>query len=210
MRSREALYQASVQQEPTVRRASPGNPSGSRRRTLAPLVGLAAGLAALVSTSRADALPGLTLSASLRALYGAPLGDPEPNAYGAGVGLRAGITLPASLYLGASLDYFVGDSETVRGSETSASLLQVLGNVGIDFGLGPLTIRPNLGLGLAQANVEVDEASTSEGNFVLSPGAEVLFGLGLLSISGELRYNHIFVDGDPNAVIVGVGLGLTL
>jgi hypothetical protein len=120
------------------------------------------------------------------------------------------VTLPASLYLGASFDYFVGESDTINGIDVSASVLEVLANVGYDVGFGPLTLRPNLGLGLAQTEAESDGASTSEGDFALSPGAELLFGLGLLTVSGELRYNHIFAPGDRDAIIVGVGLGFTL
>jgi hypothetical protein len=120
------------------------------------------------------------------------------------------VTLPASLYLGASLDYFFGESESDDGIDTSASLLQVLGNVGYDFGVGPLTLRPNLGFGLAQSNVELGEEDVSEGNFALSPGVEALVGLGVLNVGAELRYNEVFADGDTDAVIIGLGLGLSI
>jgi outer membrane protein with beta-barrel domain len=146
----------------------------------------------------------------VRGLYGSALGDAELNGYGPGFGLRAGVTLPASLYLGASFDYFFGETDSVAGVDISASVLQVLANVGYDAGLGPITLRPNLGFGLAQTEAELEDASTSEGNFAISPGVEAFLGLGLLTVSGELRYNHIFAEGDGDAIIVGVGLGLTL
>ncbi len=155
-------------------------------------------------------MPLLTLSASVRGLYVNAFGDPDVNPYGPGLGVRAGVTLPASLYLGASLDYFFGDSVDIAGVDVNRSLLQVLANVGYDAGLGPLTLRPSLGLGLAQSNAEIGPLDESESDFVLSPGAEAIVGLGLLTVSGEVRYNKVFVDGDFDGLYFGVGLGFSL
>lgn len=174
----------------------------------AALLGLACAAAAFAVPAEAHALPLLTLSGSLRGLYGSALGDPAVNAYGPGLGLRAGLTLPTSLYLGASFDYFFGESDSAI--DTSASLLQIMGNVGYDAGFGPLTLRPSLGLGIAQSSVEVASVDTSEGDFLLSPGAELFIGLGLLSVSGEVRYNKVFADGDFDGVYFGLGLGFSL
>ncbi len=44
---------------------------------------------------------------------------------------------------------------------------------------------------------------------MLSPGAELLIGLGLLNVSGEVRYNKIFAD-DADGLILGLGLGFSL
>jgi outer membrane protein with beta-barrel domain len=186
---------------------------GSRSgRVVARALAVAAAAAAFAASKPAEALPLLTLSGSVRGLYGSATGDQDLNPYGPGLGLRAGVTLPLSLYLGASLDWFAGESDSVAGIDTSASLLQVLANVGYDVGFGPLTLRPVLGLGLAQAKASVGDVDSTEGDFVLSPGAELSVGLGLLSVGGELRYNHIFVDGDGNAdgLIIGVGLGFSI
>jgi hypothetical protein len=179
-------------------------------RAIVHALAAAGAVCALTAPSAARALPLITLSASLRGLYGAVSGDPALNPYGPGIGVRAGVTLPASLYLGASVDYFFGESESEAGIDSSASMLQVLGNVGYDFGFGPLTLRPNLGFGLAQSNVELGEEDASEGNFALSPGVEAVIGLGLLNVGGELRYNKVFADGDVDAVIVGIGLGASI
>jgi hypothetical protein len=180
------------------------------RRLPAAALGVACAAAALSFSADAHALPLLTLSASLRGLFGSAFGDPDANPYGPGIGVRAGVTLPTSLYLGASLDYFFGDSVEIAGADVNQSLLQVLANVGYDAGLGPLTLRPSIGLGLAQSNVEIGPIEQSESNFVLSPGAEAIVGLGLLSVSGEVRYNKVFVDGDFDGLYFGVGLGFSL
>jgi hypothetical protein len=180
------------------------------QRLPAAALGVACAAAALAFSANASALPLLTLSASLRGLYGTAFGEPDANPYGPGLGVRAGVTLPASLYLGASLDYFFGDSAEIAGVDISQSLLQVMANVGYDAGFGPLTLRPSLGLGLAQSNVEIGPVDESESDFLLSPGAEAIVGLGLLSVSGELRYNKIFVDEDFDGWYFGVGLGFSL
>lgn len=194
----------------SIDRVSPRPVSLRPSRAIIHVAAAAAGLCALAAPREALALPVVTLSASLRGLYGVASGDPQLNPYGPGVGLRAGVTLPASLYLGASLDYFLGESESDNGTDTSASVLQFLGNVGYDFGLGPLTLRPNVGFGFAQTNVDLGEEDTSKGNFALSPGVEALIGLGLLNVGGELRYNEVFADGAVDAIIVGIGLGISI
>jgi hypothetical protein len=166
-------------------------------------------LTALVASGTAQALPLITLSGSARGLYGVPTADLPLNPYGLGVGLRGGVTLPASLYLGASFDYFFGESETIAGIETSVSLLQLMAHLGYDLGVGPFTLRPSLGLGLAEVSGEALGFENSESDFVASPGAEFLIGLGLLSVSAEARYNKVFAD-DADGLVLGVGLGFSL
>jgi Outer membrane protein beta-barrel domain len=196
-----------------------------RSRKLAPLLAallpaLSATLLVLGTARTAQALPLLTLSGSVRGLYGAPIGDSDRNPYGGGLGLRLGVTLPASLYLGGSFEYFFGKSDQVGSStsdqvgfspEVSSSLLQVMGRVGYDLGFGPLTLRPQLGFGLARTLVKLEDVDLeSESDFVLAPGAEFVVGLGLLSVSAEASYNKVFAEGDADAVILGLGLGFSL
>jgi Outer membrane protein beta-barrel domain len=181
---------------------------------MALLPALAAALLVLGTPHPAKALPLITLSGSARGLYGAPTDDRRINPYGAGLGLRLGVTLPASLYLGGSFDYFFGGSEqAVLGVEQSRSVLQLMGHVGYDLGFGPVTLRPQLGLGLAQAHSEVGDVSASESDFALAPGAEFMFGLGLLTLSAEASYDVVFAGADDagaSAWILGLGLGFSL
>lgn len=180
-----------------------------RRQGLAWGFALCTGAAVLGLSERAEALPLLTLSGSVRGLYGSSVGDAPASAYGPGLGVRAGVTIPSSLYLGASLDYFFGESVEVLGVETSASLLQYMAHVGYDLGFGPLTLRPGLGVGLATVSVESVGLEASESEFVASPGVEGIVGLGLLTVSAEARYNKVFAD-DSDAVVLGVGVGFSL
>lgn len=178
----------------------------------APLLVASAVLVTLTTTSTAAALPLLTISGSAKGLYGSPTGDAELNPYGIGLGLRLGVTLPASLYLGASYDYFFGESDTNATLDVSSSLQQFMGRVGYDLGLGPLTLRPQLGLGLAQASSELGPVEDTASEFVAAPGVEFSFGLGLLSIGAEVSYNKVFTDDEVEAdgVILGIGLGFSI
>ncbi|HEU4579609.1 MAG TPA: outer membrane beta-barrel protein [Polyangiaceae bacterium] len=190
---------------------------GAAPRVALPLLGLlpacSAALLVLGTASTARALPLVTISGSARGLYGSPADDLRLNPYGGGIGLRLGVTLPASLYLGGSFDYFFGESETNTAEiEQSVSLLQVMARVGYDLGIGSVTLRPQLGLGLAQSAVDFGGLSTSESDFALAPGAEFIFGLGLLSLSAEANYNVVFAGDEEqvtNAWILGLGLGVS-
>jgi hypothetical protein len=182
------------------------------------LPGVAAAAIVLSAAGGASALPLLTLSGSARLLYGSSVGSPVVTPYGVGLGLRAGITLPASLYLGASFDYFFGESKNEvadtlsSGGKLSTATTQVLGNVGYDLGFGPLTLRPSLGLGVSDSSAKIAGTSSSDAHFVASPGAELIVGLGLLTASAEARYNKVFssAGSDGDAVVLGIGLGISL
>ena len=88
-----------------------------------------------------------------------------------------------------------------------------MARVGYDAGIGPVTLRPQLGLGMAQIHTEFGGVSASESDFALAPGAEFIFSLGLLSLSAEANYNVIFAGDNEqasNAWILGLGLGFSL
>jgi hypothetical protein len=180
----------------------------------APALALAA-IAVSVSGTAA-ALPLITLSGSARYLYGASLGSPDVTPYGSGLGLRAGVTLPLSLYLGASFDYFFGASKTLLADATqlklSTSTTQVLANAGYDLGFGPLTLRPELGLGYSHASVSAGGVSDGTSHFVAAPGAELQLGFGLLNVGAEVRYNKVFssAGSDADAFVFGVGVGISI
>lgn len=178
----------------------------------APVLAVSAILVTLTTASTASALPLLTISGSVRGLYGSPTGDAELNPYGVGLGLRAGVTLPASLYVGASYDYFFGESDTNGSVDVSSSLQQFMGRVGYDLGLGPLMLRPQLGFGVAQASSEFGPVEDSASEFVLAPGVEFGFGLGLLSLGAEVSYNKVFADEgvEADGIILGLGLGFSI
>jgi opacity protein-like surface antigen len=195
-------------------RKLPRGAPAHRVALLASVPALSAALLVLGTSSTAHALPLLTFSGSARGLYGSPSDDLGLNPYGGGIGLRLGVTLPASLYLGGSFDYFFGESETNAAElEQSTSVLQVMARAGYDVGIGPVTLRPQLGLGLARSHADFGDISASESDFALAPGAEFIFGLGVLSLSAEANYNVIFAgdkDQVSNAWILGLVLGFSI
>lgn len=180
----------------------------SKRSPRSTFLAAVASLMVFGSARDACALPSLSLSASARGLYGVALGNPYLSPYGLGLGLRAGVSLPTSLYLGASFDSFAGESKG-----RSLSQLQLMGHVGYDLGLGPLTLRPSLGLGFARVEAEAAGDTSVPPNYAAhiaaSPGAELSAALGMLTVSAEARYNRVF-DASPDAVVVGLGVGFSL
>lgn len=194
-----------------------------------PAIGLAAASFSLVLTaaSEVSALSILELSGSARWLYNANLSEGDSNLSSAGLGLSAGVTLPASLYLGASFQYFIGTEQmytyvnaagsVVAREAFSSSSFQLLGHVGYDAGLLDLTLRPSLGLGWWRTSVEADCFSCTPAYdrdaIALSPGVEILYSLGLLSVSAEARLDSlVFTRGKASvgfASIFGLGAGVS-
>jgi len=125
-----------------------------------------------------------------------------------GLGLRGGYTLPNTpVYLGGSLLYHFG-------SNNLSSL--VLGfEGGYDLSVGPVIIRPYLGLGdvIIYADFPTTTipglgtvgGSTSEGSFALWPGGSVLYPINNFFVGGDMRLQVITRDtGNLSAVSFGI------
>ena len=76
------------------------------------------------------------------------------DAYGLGFGLRGGYTLDMNLYAGAFAMYYLGGSQTGSNANTadlttstSSSALLCGVEVGYDWWIGPLIVRPSLQIG---------------------------------------------------------------
>jgi hypothetical protein len=91
-----------------------------------------------------------------------------------GIGGRAGVSV-YGIYAGASIDYFFGGTKDTCGIEIShVHFLTYGGELGYGFKIGFLTIRPLLGLGLAQELFPaVENPGTSFGTFYFQPGGLV-------------------------------------
>jgi hypothetical protein len=128
-----------------------------------------------------------------------------------GIGARGGYTLPMNIYLGATLGYNFGSSPAPNVSFHSF-MFGVEG--GYDLTVGPVVIRPYLGLGdlIASASVPsvtvagfgtVGGGSVSSGNFALWPGATVMYPISNFFVGGDLKL--LIVPGaDEDAVGLGV------
>jgi hypothetical protein len=151
------------------------------------------------------------------AQYGIFTGDGELNYYSLGLGLMGGTTLEPGVYLGGRFDYFLGGSEDTFSGELSVNIWQLMGEVGYDVRLGPeAALRPKLGLGVASVRSEscismMDVSSCggdTESKFAVAPGAQLLYSLGLVFISADARFNHVFVDDvNVDGFLLGAGVG---
>jgi hypothetical protein len=158
----------------------------------------------------AGAEPGrrLELSASLLAGVGVSgrFQDSTQVHYGLGYGGRAGVTLPARLYVGASFVHFRGSDS--RSNQVYTNTLDA--ELGYEFRLlrDLIAIRPQLALGLAQAvTIQSDNAGYP---LALHAAPGVWLGLRLrpLLISAEARRDLVFDDSWPSATTVMLGVGV--
>jgi hypothetical protein len=117
-----------------------------------------------------------------------------------GVGLRAGkIAIGERVWVGGSAVYHLGhgNSGTVNGVryESSSSVVYLGPEIGYDFDLGPVVLRPYGGIGIAALSASASaggvRASDTATKLVIWPGVTVLYGL-----SGS----RFFVGGDARAV----------
>lgn len=160
------------------------------------------------STARAEPAPPLELSASLLAGVGVSgrSQDSTQVHYGFGYGGRAGVTLPARVYFGASFVHFAGSDS--RSERVYTNTLDA--EVGYEFRLlhDLIALRPQLALGVVQAvTIQSDNAGYPLG---LHAAPAVLVGLRLrpLLISAEIRRDFVFDDWWPDATTVLFGAGV--
>ena len=170
-------------------------------------------LLAMARSARAD--DGLNLYAGLVGGYSATVDQPDnvSDPMGLALGARAGLTLPTtSWYLGALFLYHVGDSISLGtgGAELSSSSYMLGAEGGYELGIGPLVLRPSLGLGLYSRSESVEgqivgvnwEASDDNEAFYLSPGFNVMVTL-ILLLGAEIRYNAVIGDPRDSVSILG-------
>jgi hypothetical protein len=152
-------------------------------------------------------------------------GPGDVNQFGVGLGASAGITLPVMpIYVGGRFLYYFGESASVTdmvadgggvGLELDSHYVMYGVDLGYDAELGPIVLRPGLGIGRAT----LKSSSTLLGNEVslitdsslyLAPSIGLIVKLGLIYVSGELRYNALTEDDQPDSVSLLAGLGLTI
>lgn len=179
------------------------------------VIGSAVALCALISATTAKAETPFTadkfqVGGGLN--YGVFMGDDDgdpPNPYNFGLGLDAGYTLGAGVYLGGEFNYFFGGSEEASmpygSAEVSINIMQYGVVVGYDLGLTPeLVLRPQAGLGMGSAKLESkfelagmsSEDSTSESGLFIPIGAGILYSMGGWYLGGDLRYAIFSITSD--------------
>ncbi|HKP57316.1 MAG TPA: outer membrane beta-barrel protein [Polyangiales bacterium] len=138
---------------------------------------------------------------SLGILLGYSVAFDDPNWWGFGLGARAGYNLK-QIYLGVRFMYNFGESysDPIGLTDSTANLWDVGAEVGYDFvPIDKLTIRPELGLGVATTVLSVDtdfaDASESRSKFSLSFGASALYDVTpSLFLGLNMRVPLVFAD----------------
>jgi len=157
------------------------------------------------------------VTASARAQYGFSLQGGTINPYALGLGARGGYTLDFALYLGGSLDWYSGTSNSVLGNTISGDHWQVLADVGYDLALTPdMVLRPLGNIGVARKSMgycfeETGVCGEKASNaVVLGLGAEYLYSFGMFNIGADLRFNGLAANTTKSTFInLGVVAGAT-
>jgi len=146
------------------------------------------------------------------------VGNGFKEGYGFGLGARAGVTLPLSVYVGGTFVYHLGETKSTAAGDRSVNVWYVGAEGGYDLGVGPLTLRPYLGLGYAHVRAASPDvcafgqcvsASGSNGEFALWPGVTALVGLGGLFVGADLRYVVLVDVEDFNAFSAFATIGMS-
>lgn len=167
------------------------------------------------TVSMAILVTGLTVGNAHAAGFGAAVlgGNGFKDGYGGAVGLRAGVTLPTiPVYAGGTFLYHFGTTD----SEGRLKVLYLGPEGGYDVALGPVTLRPYIGLGYAAISTDVSTATlartlaTTEhaSRFALWPGLAALFPIDSAFAGLDARYVVINDSDNLNALSVFVTAGL--
>jgi hypothetical protein len=170
--------------------------------------GLFLGLLLVAGTGRADEGfnegPGPDKKISVGLLLGYGIAFDDFNPWGVGIGVRGGYNLN-QIYLGARFVYNLGSSEDLETpgftvAEYSYSLWDLGLEAGYDIPVADkLTIRPELGLGLAGFSVESDYilggVDASSTDLYLALGATGLYDIRPnIFIGLDARFQFVFGD----------------
>jgi len=158
--------------------------------------------------------PEKPISLGLLLGYGVSLED-GANPLGLGFGIRGGYNLD-KIFLGARFVYYLGESENIP----DTSLLGTSGEISFnmwDFGIeggydvdaGGLTVRPGLGLGIANLIVDFGGVSDSSGKVYLAPGVSLLADVSdAFFVGGDVRFQIIFADDTVKALTFLANAGM--
>jgi hypothetical protein len=147
-------------------------------------------------------------ASAMGASAGLLVGNGFKDGYNIGIGARGGLTLPMSLYVGGTIVYHLGKTQTSSVGDITSNVWYLGGEGGYDIGAGPLTIRPYLGLGYANLRVSAPDVcafgtcvggSNSEGKLAFWPGVTGLVGVGSIFVGADLRYVLLVDVEDGNA-----------
>ncbi len=150
-----------------------------------------------------------------KAISVAPLLGFGSNHLNFGFGARAGYTLPQKVYIGATFMYHLGMSESYgifgQNNEVSTKIFYPAAEVGYDFHVGPVTIRPYGGVGVVFISSSVtignDSTSASTNSLALYPGATAQWNIPRSDffVGGDTRILILTRGGDPSFGLFATG-----
>lgn len=147
-----------------------------------------------------------------------------PNALGLGLGGRAGIDV-FGIYAGVAAMYYIGDGGNIADNNgnlvhtyASSSVVGLEG--GYNISLGPLTLRPQLGLGYYNVGFSfstpqgiglTNSSSSSSSSIYIEPAATGLFSFGMWIAGADVGVLWVpAVDNSNAAVVVHGQFGIKL
>lgn len=124
------------------------------------------------------------------------------NPYQLGGSLRGGYSFDFHLYVGVYFTMFLGSSEsgtsqainTVK-MDSSARYMQFGADVGYDWWVGPVIVRPSLQIGEALAFATLGNVHKTVGDFMVGPGISVVHPWDNVFLGGEGRFLIVTGDG---------------
>jgi hypothetical protein len=187
------------------------------------MIGLAATVALTAPSAKAEkSFTAEFHQIGVRVGYGMYTGGDftEFNPYGLGFGLAGGHTFGSNLFLGASVEYYLGTIAAAIRDEPSANIWSAMFEPGYDLLLGNkrMMIRPQVGLGMSSLHAKAcitlpppegeHCVEDTEYKFALAPGA-MFFIDDLGGFYGQvgLRYHYVFADDNEAGVLLNAGVG---
>lgn len=155
------------------------------------------------STDASDAAPASSgkkpISAGLLLGYGLDLEDGSTNPWGLGFGLNGGYSLDMGVYIGGRFVYYLGEDDV------NVWELGVEG--GYNVVMDKLTIRPEIGLGLANIGISVatpiGTVSDSSTYLSIAPGAALLYDVSEnMYVGADARFQLVFADPDTVKALI--------
>jgi hypothetical protein len=151
--------------------------------------------------------------------YAAASGERERGVepFGVGVGASAGLSLPVvPIYVGARILWHFGDSAAFSEDGVELKLRRHYLLYGLDLGydaeLGPIVLRPALGVGRATLEDTTKglgvDLSGSDSSLYLAPSIGLLLKLGLLYAGAEARFNWLTESDHYDSVSLLASLGV--
>lgn len=135
-------------------------------------------------------------------------GNLGTDPYGLGAGVRGGYEFDFKLYLGVYFMWYLGSSNSgstqrVNNSvrETHANYWQFGIDVGYDWWIADIIIRPSMEIGYGIAVTDATGRTTSVADFMIGPGLTVIYPWDNVFIGGELRANVVTGNGVAGLLI---------